>query len=77
MATSRCAEPRRVYDLTVADAHCFFANGILVSNCHDALQYLMVELFGPQLTATVHTDDDFYDRPDYAAEATRSPYTGY
>ena len=77
VATSRCAEPRRVYDLTVADAHCFFANGILVSNCHDALQYLMVELFGPQLTATVHTDDDFYDRPDYAAEATRSPYTGY
>ena len=58
------------------DAHCFFANGILVSNCHDALQYGMVDTFGPQLTATAPEYDDF-DRPDYAAEATRSPYTGY
>lgn len=29
-----------VYDLTIETAHCFYANGVLVSNCHDALQYL-------------------------------------
>lgn len=28
-----------VYDLTVEDAHTFFANGILVHNCMDALRY--------------------------------------
>jgi hypothetical protein len=28
-----------VYELTVEEAHSFFANGVLVSNC-DALQYL-------------------------------------
>ncbi len=28
-----------VYDLTVEDAHCFYANGVLVHNCADALQY--------------------------------------
>lgn len=32
-------KPAVVYDLTVADAHEFFANGMLVSNCHDANQY--------------------------------------
>lgn len=29
-----------VYDLEVEDAHCFFANGILVHNCQDATQYI-------------------------------------
>lgn len=29
-----------VYDLTIEDAHCFYAAGALVSNCHDGLQYL-------------------------------------
>jgi hypothetical protein len=29
-----------VYDLTVESAHVFYANGILVSNCHDANQYM-------------------------------------
>jgi hypothetical protein len=28
-----------VYDLTVEDTHDFFANGVLVSNCIDALRY--------------------------------------
>ena len=32
-------ETVRVYDLTVADEHVFYANGILVGNCHDAIQY--------------------------------------
>ena len=35
----RCRERSDVYDLTVEGAHCFYANGILVHNCHDALQY--------------------------------------
>lgn len=30
----------KVYDLTVRDEHCFYAGGILVSNCGDAIQYL-------------------------------------
>lgn len=34
-----------VYDLTVADAHDFYANGILVLNCMDALRYSMAGLF--------------------------------
>lgn len=29
-----------VYDLTVADEHVFYANGVLVGNCHDAIQYM-------------------------------------
>lgn len=29
-----------VYDLTVANEHCFYANGLLVSNCAEAAQYL-------------------------------------
>ena len=31
-----------VYDLTVEDAHTFFANGILVHNCMDAMRYAMM-----------------------------------
>lgn len=34
------AQNARVYDLTVDTDHCFYANGILVHNCGDALQYL-------------------------------------
>lgn len=33
-------KPRRVYDLTVAHEHVFFAEGVLVHNCADAFQYL-------------------------------------
>ncbi len=31
--------PFQVYDLTVDDAHCFYANGVLVGNCMAALSY--------------------------------------
>jgi hypothetical protein len=31
--------PETVYDLTVEEAHCFYVDGVLVSNCHEALQY--------------------------------------
>jgi predicted phage terminase large subunit-like protein len=30
----------QVYDLTVEDEHCYYANGILVHNCSQALRYL-------------------------------------
>jgi hypothetical protein len=35
-AAGKCA---RVYDLTVEEDHEFFVNGVLVSNCIDALRY--------------------------------------
>ena len=38
--------PATVHDITVDDAHCFFAEGVLVGNCHDALQYAALHLFG-------------------------------
>ena len=33
-----------VYDLTIDEAHAFFANGIYVANCMDALRYSILEL---------------------------------
>ena len=32
---------KAVYDLTVEDAHEFFANGVLVHNCIDATRYAL------------------------------------
>lgn len=43
----------------------------------DALQYAATRLFGAAITRMVPDDDDFPDRVDYAAEATRSEWTGY
>ena len=46
-----------MYDLTVANAHTFYANGILVHNCGDAGQYLSLHYnaqilgLGPQKSA--------------------------
>ena len=34
----------RVYDLTVEEVHSFFANGLWVSNCAEALQYLALHI---------------------------------
>ncbi|MDU1011463.1 MULTISPECIES: hypothetical protein [Parabacteroides] len=31
----------KVYDITVEDRHEFFANGILVHNCTDVLDYIL------------------------------------
>jgi len=39
---------KEVFDLTIQDAHCFYAAGVLVSNCHDALQYAAMESGGIQ-----------------------------
>jgi hypothetical protein len=38
-------EPRPVYSLWVEDDHVYYANGLLVKNCHDALQYPLTVLF--------------------------------
>lgn len=43
----RVAEPRAVFDLTVAVDHCYYANGVLVSNS-DAARYLAVWHKPPQ-----------------------------
>ncbi len=37
-------DKKRVFDIQVEDEHEYFANGILVHNCSDALEYLIVEL---------------------------------
>jgi len=42
-----------VYNLEIADAHEFFANGILVHNCLDALRYAVAWLTEPRETAQV------------------------
>lgn len=39
---------KEVFDLTIQGAHCFYAVGVLVSNCHDALQYAAMESGGIQ-----------------------------
>lgn len=39
----RLAIQEKVYDLTIEDSHCFFVNDVLVSNCHDALQYISLK----------------------------------
>ncbi|MFA5027385.1 MAG: hypothetical protein WC713_05870 [Candidatus Methylomirabilota bacterium] len=40
----RLLQHTSVYDLTVDEAHCFYVNGILVHNCHDALQYALLSM---------------------------------
>lgn len=67
-----------VYDLTVDDAHAFYAVGILVSNCHDALQYGMAQYFGPALVGVVDSDDDWpTGQGGYDADLPRESTTGY
>jgi hypothetical protein len=45
--------PRKVYDLTVEDEHCFYANGVLVSNCGDAVQYLALH-YNVQIEGSIY-----------------------
>lgn len=40
---SSTGKTKSVYNITVADHHCYYANGILVSNC-DAMQTLAMGL---------------------------------
>lgn len=43
----------QVYDLTVAGEHEYFANGVLVHNCMDAMRYAAISFKKPK--ATMHT----------------------
>jgi PBSX family phage terminase large subunit len=45
LSVTPLAAPAAVYDLTVDDAHEFYANGVLVSNC-DSIRYLCQSLWG-------------------------------
>jgi hypothetical protein len=49
----------------------------LYSHPHDALQYGMVEYFGPGLIETPQNDDDFYERDSYGDAQNRNDETGY
>lgn len=42
VALFRLSDPIRVYDLTVDEAHCFYAHGVLVHNCADAFGYMVI-----------------------------------
>lgn len=71
----------RVYDLTVAGAHVFYANGVLVSNCHDAIQYMATRMF---TTGNEAPSEDYFNSKDYDDEeyyeppqTGRSKHTGY
>ena len=57
MPNSEKQEKQPVYNLTIEDAHEFFANGILVHNC-DALVYLILGTVaeGMDLTRVVWLD---------------------
>lgn len=45
--TVQCGKiEKQVYDLTVEDCHEFFANGILVHNCLDAIRYALNDVIG-------------------------------
>lgn len=46
-----------VYDLTVDEAHDFFANGILVSNCMDSLRYAKSKLMGKGKGLVIETGE--------------------
>lgn len=46
LAVRRLEQTAPVYNLTVADAHEFYANGILVHNCLDSLRYGAVKAIG-------------------------------
>ena len=37
-------DPTDVFNLTVASNHTYYAENVLVENCHDALQYLTLQV---------------------------------
>lgn len=55
-----------VYDLTVEDTHEYFANGVLVHNCMDALRYALVSTV-PDLEAEVEVPDWAEEMPTWAS----------
>lgn len=51
-AQNHVQDIQEVYDLMVADEHCYFANGVLVHNCIDPLRYAFRKLAGYKITNT-------------------------
>ena len=51
-------ERKPVYNLTVAEAHCFYANGVLVHNCDSMTLALMRFRQGGLITIHSEEDDD-------------------
>ena len=49
----------KVYDLTVEDAHSYFANGLLVHNCMDALRYAVFTHKPSLSTNYIHSPNDY------------------
>jgi len=54
-------EKKSVYNLTVADAHCFYANGVLVHNCDSMTLALMRFRQGGLISIEVDEEDDETD----------------
>jgi phage terminase large subunit len=74
-----CAGPRaaEVYDLTVEGEHEFFANGVLVSNCIDALRYAVEALRRAKPpTAQPASADHRKPRKDYRGQRDSSEGDG-
>jgi hypothetical protein len=46
-----------VYNLTIRGEHEYFADNILVSNCHDALRYALMTRPAP----SIEPDDEMFD----------------
>ncbi len=59
-------KPVKVYDLTIDQDNCYYANGYLVSNC-DAIRYLCFSL---------EVDSKTYSKEDYLRARIRSQYGG-
>uniref|UniRef100_A0A6M3J1C3 Putative terminase n=1 Tax=viral metagenome TaxID=1070528 RepID=A0A6M3J1C3_9ZZZZ len=60
-----------VYDLTVENEHCFYANGICTHNCHDSLQYACL-----YYRVDLGEDNDYPTYSEYDEE-TRNKVSGY
>jgi hypothetical protein len=65
---------RHVFDLTVEGEHCYYANGVLVHNCSQALRFLRdagwIDIDGPAPEA--YDEDDYYDSG--MAKRKENPY---
>jgi len=52
VGVNRLPEKEAVYDLTVEEEHCFYANGIVAHNCHDCIQYIAMYCDGGKTFGT-------------------------
>lgn len=72
LTRERKDRPVKVYDLTVANAHAFYANGVLVSNCMDAQTYIAAYVYGDSLVS-LSGDRRGMDDEDSLVFDTRNP----